>query len=539
MRSTLALLLATLPAAVVAAGPIAPAAIRAHDQLLSSDAFHGRGPGQIGEAPTLDYVAKQFAAAGLEPAGPNGSWLQDVPMIRFERMAASASLHAGGTAMTLSPGKEMAVAPSGDGVVRIDNAPMVFGGYGVSGRGFDPFAGVDVRGKVVVVLWGDPDVEAGRDLGFGGRAATLAGRTGSKFAPLKARGALAIVSVHEDFPASYPWSQIANGDRLPTYVLDDGQPIAKASEARITVRGDVTRELFRRAGLDFDALKKRAQDPAFRAVPLGDATLSATVEARADRVTSHNVVGLLRGRERPAETVVYGAHWDANGENAFDPPADRIRNGAIDNGVGTSELIEIAKAYGRNPKPARSVLFAAWTSEEKGLLGATWYAAHPLRPLATTALALNLDPHLALDRAVNLDLIGPGRTPLEADLARVAKAQGLRLDPETNTEAGWYFRSDHFAFAAKGVPTVYFRAGKDLTKGGLARGEAIVGAYNTRCYHQTCDEFDPKWSFEGAAQEANVAYALGREIADSARWPEWNPGSEYAPLRAESAGMRR
>src|SRR6478672_3259677 len=207
MRLTLALLFAAAPALAQGPGPIEPAAIRAHDKVLSNDAFHGRGPGQIGEAPTLDYISKQFATAGLEPAGPNGSWLQDVPMIRLERTAASATVRAGGADIPLRTGQEITVAPSGEGAVRLTNAPMVFGGYGVIGHGFDPFAGVDVRGKVVVVLWGDPDVEAGRDLGFGGRAATLAGRTGSKFAPLKERGALAVVTVHEDFPASYPWSQ--------------------------------------------------------------------------------------------------------------------------------------------------------------------------------------------------------------------------------------------------------------------------------------------------------------------------------------------
>ncbi|NNM77658.1 M28 family peptidase [Sphingomonas sp. ID1715] len=538
MRAILLALLLSGTASAQTGGPIRGEAIKAHVRILSADAFHGRGPTQAGEQPTLDYISKQFAAAGLEPAGPNGSWLQDVPLIRFDRSSASASMTVAGRSIALTPGQEITAAPSGEGTAALADVPMVFGGYGVIGQGFDPFDGVDVRGKVVVVLWGDPDVEAGRDLGFGGRAATLAGRTGSKFAPLRARGAAGIVTVHEDFPASYPWSQIANGDRLPSFVLDQGGAVPQAGEARINMRGDVARDLFRRAGLDFDALKRRAQDKGFRSVPIGNARLTASVSATATRVVSHNVVGLFKGTDREQETVLYGAHWDANGENASDPPADRIRNGAIDNGIGTSELIEVAKAYGRAPRPLRSVLFAAWTAEEKGLLGATWYAGHPLRPLETTAVALNLDPHLALDRALNIDLIGPGRTPLEGDLARVAKSQGLRLDPEKNSEAGWYFRSDHYPFAEKGVPTVYFRAGKDLAEGGLKRGEAITNVYNTRCYHQTCDEFDSRWTLNGAAQEANVAYALGREIADSARWPNWNPDTDFAATRAKSNAAR-
>ncbi|MDO9488495.1 MAG: M20/M25/M40 family metallo-hydrolase, partial [Sphingomonadaceae bacterium] len=213
-------------------------------------------------------------------------------------------------------------------------------------------------------------------------------------------------------------------------------------------------------------------------------------------------------------------------------------NGAVDNATGTATLVEIARAFAAAPKPDRSILFIAWTAEEKGLLGAEWYAANPLRPLDTTVAAFNLDPHVVLGRTKNLDLIGGGRTPLEDDLRRVAKAQGLRVDDETIPEAGWYFRSDHFAFAKKGVPTVYFRAGRDLVTGGLAAGDAGANAYNEARYHQTTDEFDPAWDFAGAAQEGSVAYALGAELANSRRWPGWNDGVEYKAVRDRSAASR-
>jgi Zn-dependent M28 family amino/carboxypeptidase len=348
-----------------------------------------------------------------------------------------------------------------------------------------------------------------------------------------------IIAVHEDFAASYPFPQLAKGDAVPLHMLDQGQPIPTRGDVRLVMRRDVAVDLFRSAGHDFDRLKRRAQNKAFRAVALGDARLSADVSATAERIVSHNVVGMVKGRDRAAETVLYGAHWDAYGENAFDPPSDRTRNGAIDNALGTAELLEVARAFGKGPRPRRSVLFAAWTAEEKGLLGATWYAAHPWRPLATPAIVLNLDPHIALGRARNIDLIGPGRTPLEADLARVARAKGLRLANEVNSEAGWYFRSDHYAFAAEGVPTVYFRAGKDLVAGGRATGEASAAAYNARCYHQTCDELDPRWTLGGAVQEAEVALALGREIARDGRWPRWNADAQFAPLRAATDSARR
>ena len=528
-------------AASAAAQTLDPARIKEDVRVLASDAFEGRGPGQGSEPLVVAYIAKQMERAGLKPAGPNGSWYQDVPMVRLTREFATAGVRVAGANVPLRAGQEVTVAPSAAGRTTIAGAPLVFGGYGVidSRLGWDPFAGVDLRGKVVMVLWGDPDAEAGRDLGFGGRAATLAGRTGSKFAPLRARGAVGIVVVHEDFAASYPWSQVASGDAVPTYALDTGAVPATGAQARTSMRRDVAADLLRRAGLDYADLKRRSRDKGFRAVAIGDAMISVDFAAAADKVVSRNVVGILPGTTRANETVLYGAHWDAYGRNAFDPVADRTRNGAVDNAIGTATMLEIARAYARGPRPRRSVLFAAWTAEEKGLLGATWYASNPLRPLATTAAAFNLDPHVAPDRTRNLELIGPGRTPLEADLRRVATAEGLRVDDEENSEAGWYFRSDHFPFAERGVPTVYFRAGSDLVAGGRAAGERIKAAYNARCYHQTCDEFDPNWTLAGAAQEGRVAYRLGREIADSGRWPGWNAGSPYTGVRAETDAARR
>ena len=544
-KSGMKIIPACLAVALMSTGTMAqsldPAHIKEDVRVLSSDAFEGRGPGQASEGRVVAYIARQMERAGLKPAGPNGSWYQDVSMVRLTRGTASAGVRVAGASVPLRAGQEVTVAPSAAGRTTIADAPLVFGGYGVIDPklGWDPFAGVDLAGKVVMVLWGDPDVEAGRDLGFGGRAATLAGRTGSKFAPLRARGAVGIVVVHEDFAASYPWSQVANGDAVPTYALDTGAVPPAGAQVRMSMRRDVAADLLRWAGFDYADLKRRSQDKAFRALPIGDATISVDFTATADKVVSRNVVGILPGTTRANDTVLYGAHWDAYGRNAFDPVADRTRNGAVDNAIGTATMLEIARAYAAGPRPQRSVLFAAWTAEEKGLLGATWYASNPLRPLETTAAAFNLDPHVAPDRTRNLELIGPGRTPLEADLKRVAAAEGLRVDDEVNSEAGWYFRSDHFPFAEKGVPTVYFRAGSDLVRGGRAAGERIKDAYNARCYHQTCDEFDPKWTMAGAAQEGRVAYRLGREIADGGRWPGWNAGSAYGAVRAASDAQCR
>lgn len=541
-RALITALMLTSPAAAAPLpSPISAVRIKEHVRILSSNAFRGRGPTQAGEAKTIEYLARQFAAAGLKPAGPDGSWFQEVPLVRYDRGPVRIGAAIGGIPIPLRVGRDVTVSSRILGQTRIQNAPIVFGGYGVVAPqlGFDGYRDADLTGKVVLVLAGDPDFEAGRDLGFGGRALAFAGRTGEKIAAAQARGAIAVITIHETEAASYPWSQIENGDRLPAFGLDEGGALKSGFGLRGWMRQEPAAELLRRAGLSYRTLKRQAQAPGFRAVPVPGATLSAEFETTASRVVSRNVVASLPGTSRAAETVLYGAHWDANGENAFDPAADRIRNGAIDNGVGTATLLEVARAFAAGPRLQRTLLFAAWTAEEKGLLGASWYAGSPLRPLETTAAVFNLDPHLALGAARNLDLIGPGRTPLEGELARVARARGLRLDPEVNSEAGWYYRSDHFAFAQKGVPTVYFRAGQDLVSGGLGAGQEIVAAYNARCYHQTCDEFDRRWNLAGAAQEGTVAYDLGREIAGSGRWPAWNPGSEYGRVREASARARR
>lgn len=528
---------ALLPLLLVAAtGPsLDPGRIKADVKTLSSDAFRGRGPAQAGEAPTLDFLEARFRQLGLKPAFADG-YRQRVPLVRLTRTAAHFALETGGQAGVLTPGREIVGTSGIAGRTELAATPMVFAGYGIVGAGYDPYAGVDVRGKVVVVLSGDPDGEAGRDLGFGGRALVAAAR--GKASEAWKRGAAAVLTIHEDFAASYPWLQRAKADAVPTFRLDDGSTPPPYG-IRGSLREDVGRALLKSAGLDLDAEKVAARDKRWRVKPLAGASFAGRVETREDRVVSHNVVAILPGTDPAAGSILYGAHWDAYGDNAFDPPADRIRNGAVDNGIGTATLLEVARGFASGAKPRRSVVFAAWTAEEKGLLGATWYAGHPALPLATTAAQFNLDPHVAFPATRSLELIGPGRTPLEADLARVAAAQGLRVAPEENSEAGWYFRSDHLPFAERGVPGVYFRAGRDLAAGGRAAGEAIRGRYNARCYHQTCDEYDPRWDLTGAAQEGSVALALGREIAEGRRWPEWNAGEPYAAVRASTAAERK
>jgi Zn-dependent M28 family amino/carboxypeptidase len=526
-------LVAAAPPPVSAATPtpISAGRIKADVETLSSDAFGGRGPGEDGEAKTIDFLQKSMAAAGLQPGGPGGSWVQEVPLVRLDRQpGAQMALTFAGKTHPLQTGQNVTLALRNPGVTAISDLPLVFAGFGIVGNGYDAYRGVDMAGKIAVVLANDPDFEAGSDLGFEGRRLVVAGRVGSKFEAAARAGAAGVIVIHEDAAASYPWLQVASGDALPAMSF---APLA-ASTLKFSgwLPLPLGTELLASAGLSLADAKARARAPGFTATALPGATLSAQGELKATPVTSHNVIGMLPGTTRPAEVVLYGAHWDANGANGPDASGDAIRNGAIDNATGTAELLEVARAFAKGPKPARSVVFAAWTAEEKGLLGAEYYAGHSVHPLASTVAVINLDPHVVLPAARNIELVGGGRTPLESDLRSAAASLGLRVSDEPNPEAGWYFRSDHYPFARRGVPALSFRAGRDLVSGGTAKGDALVGDYNATRYHQPSDQFMADWTFAGTAQEASVAYLVGRKLADGADWPVWNAVNEYAPLRA-------
>jgi Zn-dependent M28 family amino/carboxypeptidase len=513
--------------------------IKADVKALSSDEFLGRGPGEEGDAKATAYLAAAFEKAGLEPGGEEGGWFQKVPLVRLDRLpGARLKIRVGEREIPLELGKNATLALRNSGRTTVVDAPLVFAGYGVvdAALGWNAYEGVDMTGKIAVVLANDPDFEADRDLGFEGRRMAYAGRVGVKFEAATKAGAAGVIVIHEDAAASYPFTQLGSGDALPAMVLAPLKP----SDLKLSswIASDVSTELFNRAGLSLPELKKRAREPGFRAFPIKDALLSAEGEVKTTDFESRNVIARLSGAARPNEYILYGAHWDANGRNGPDKTGDAIRNGAVDNATGTSEVLEIARAFKSGKAPERTMLFAAWTAEEKGLLGSEFYASHPIYPLAKTVAVINLDPHVVLPAARDVELIGGGRTSLEEDFARVAKEQNLRVTPEPNPEAGWYFRSDHFSFAKRGVPALAFRAGRDLEDGGSAAGQKIVSAYNQNCYHQPCDQFDPRWTFAGTVQEASVAYALGRELAGSEVWPTWNPTSEYKSLREQSASER-
>ena len=542
MKPIAMLFLGILNAAALPAEPSVPISadrIRNDVRILSSDEFLGRGPGEPGEAKATAYIAEAFRAAGLQPAGENESWFQDVPLVRLDRQpGATLSLSLGAKVEPLQPGRDATLTLVNPGHTALQDAQLVFAGWGIvdPAKGLDAYAGVDMAGKIAVVLTNDPDFESGKDLGFEGKRMVYAGRVGAKFAAAAKAGASGVLVIHEAAGASYPFSQLASGDALPTMVI---QPL-QSSNLKFTswITLDVANRLLKSAKLELADLKTRARDPKFHAFPIAGARLSAQGDLTATAFVSHNVLAKIAGASRPGDVVLYGAHFDANGENGPDASGDAIRNGAVDNATGTAEVLEIARAFKAVPPRARTVVFALWTAEEKGLLGSEFYAAHPLYPLARTAAVINLDPHVVLPAARDIELIGGGRTSLELDLAREAKSQHLRVTAEPSPEAGWYFRSDHFSFARRGVPALAFRAGRDLVDGGTAAGQRIVSRYNAACYHQSCDQFDPGWTFAGTVQEATVAYLLGTGVANSADWPTWNEGNEYEALRRKTDDER-
>lgn len=546
LTGLLSLSLATSLAIAQAKGPISKQRLREDVRTLSSDEFQGRGPGQAGDARTIEYLAKNFAAAGLRAGGRDGSWFQEVPLRVFERQpTVDITLKARGGAKSLVVGKDITLSSHNTGHNELINAPIVFIGYGIKApdKGWDNLAGLDLHGKVALVLANDPDFEATPDSPaygkFDGKAMVYGGRFGAKVAAAQAAGAAAVLVIHEDAAASYPWRQVANGDRIASMEITPDTGAASSSTISGWLQWQVASELLASSGGDLRQLKIEARKPGFHWQNLDGAFFSAEFTMSSHDIVSHNVVARLPGRKRPEEFVLYGAHWDANGKGAPDETGDDIRNGAVDNATGTAELLEVARAFSKGTRPDRTLIFVAYTAEEKGLLGSEFYAGHPLYPLERTAAVINLDPHVMLGKARDIELVGAGRTDLEDALARAATAEGMRVEIEPHPEAGWYFRSDHYSFAKRGVPALSFRIGRDLTDGGLAAGTARAEDYNVNRYHQPMDEFDPTWSFEGTVQEATVAWRIGAEIANSRRWPAWSRRAEFSGIRAGSEAERR
>jgi Zn-dependent M28 family amino/carboxypeptidase len=527
-----------------------PARLTEHVKTLSSDAFEGRGPATAGETKTVDYLVSQMQAIGLQPGGDvtNGkrAWTQAVPLLKSAIVGQpKLTLTSGGKTMPLTQGDQIAVraAMTGQKHVTLTDAPMLFVGYGVSApeRKWDDFKGVDVRGKLLVVLVNDPDFEAGmkgQEGPFGGKTMTYYGRWTYKYEQAARLGAAGVLIVHETEPASYGWNTVKNSNTNTMFDIVRKDPSTQHTPFESWIQRDLAVKLFADSGLDFEAAKKAAQSADFRPMPL-KATLSADYDVDADVITSHNVAGLLPGAKRPNELVIYSGHWDHLGVGQPDAKGDRIYNGAVDNATGTAAVLEMARAFKAAPQTDRSILFMAVTAEEKGLLGSEYYAANPLFPLETTVGVINTDALDPIGRARNFTISGVAKLDLLDELVAVGRARGRTYTPDPHTEAGGFYRSDHFPFAKRGVPAISFGSGNDLVNGGTERGEAIGKAYTAAKYHQPADEWSPDWDMSGITDDLSMLYTLGRDLATSRVWPNWSQDSEFRAARDTSASQRK
>jgi Zn-dependent M28 family amino/carboxypeptidase len=507
-----------------------------HIRRLSSDEFEGRGPGTKGELRTLAYLEEQFRDMGLEPGNPDGTYLQTVPLVGIQPDPQMELAFTG-------QGKTMHAVFQKDFVawtkrmvdsVGID-ADMIFVGYGVQAPeyGWDDFKGVDVKGKVIVVLINDPPVPD--QTMFGGKAMTYYGRWTYKFEKAAELGAVGCLIVHETAPAGYPWDVVRNSWSAEQFDLVSPDK----NMHRAAVEGWITHEqaqaLFRAAGRDFDALKKKAVSADFHPVPLG---MKAQVKIHNSlrTIESHNVIAKRTGSD-PAlknEYVIYSAHWDHFGIGP-EVKGDKIYHGAADNASGTAALLEIARAYKRlTIPPRRTILFLSVTAEEQGLLGSRYYAEHPLYPIVRTAADINMDGMNQWGRTRDITIVGNGKSTLDDVVAAAAHEQGRTVKPDPEPEKGYYFRSDHFSFAKAGVPAFDPDSGIDYVGKPAGWGMAKRQQYTENDYHKPSDVIKPDWDLSGAIQDSQLYFLVGYRVANALQMPEWNRDAEFRAIRAAS-----
>jgi Zn-dependent M28 family amino/carboxypeptidase len=531
-----------------AKGPVFDAQRMSRDvRHISADEFEGRAPNSAGETMTVDFIVEQFKAAGLKPGGDmvkgKRVWTQDVPLGRFDISGpVSLGFTDGKATLALRQGEDVAVRASMTGERQVDfsRAPLVFVGYGVSApeRTWDDFKGQDLKGKLAIVLINDPDFETGQG-DFGGKAMTYYGRWTYKFEEMARRGALGTLIVHETGPASYGWATVKNSNTNTMYDIVRKDPKTEHASVEAWVQRDIAVDMFKRAGLDFEALKKSAQTRQFKPMELKGVTMSANYAVDAKVIVSKNVVAIKPGKSKPLEHVIYSAHWDHLGVGLPDARGDKIYNGAGDNATGIAALLELGRAFGRAPAPRRSAVFIAFTAEEKGLMGSEYYASNPLYPLGLAVGVINMDNLTPKGLTKNFTISGSAKLDLLDRMVTRARQWDLSFSPETQPEAGRFFRSDHFPMAKKGVPAVSFKSGDDWVDGGTAAGRQYQVSYVANSYHQPSDEWREDWTFAGTARDLELLYAVGSELANSRDWPNWSQDSEFRAVRDASAAERK
>ena len=537
------------PALAQAAAAISGDSLLAHIRDLSADSMEGRAPGTPGEEKTVAYLTRQFQALGLEPGNPDGTWVQKADLVGYLSKPA-ARVTAGGRAIPLRFQDDFVANSRHDRArTTVAGSDIVFVGYGVVAPeyGWDDYKGLDVRGKTVLMLINDPAVAApGAAAGdtaaldsamFKGRAMTYYGRWTYKYEIASEKGAAAAIIIHETGPAGYPWDVVRG-----SWSNEQLDVISPDASKRVPVEGWITldraKALLAASGRSFDSLKAAARRKDFRPVAL-DAKADFDVGITVRRFQSHNVLARLSGSSRKDEHVIYTAHWDHLGK---DPSlkGDQIFNGAQDNASGTAGLLELARAFKRlSAPPERSILFLAVTAEEKGLLGARYYAANPLYPLAQTAAVINIDGLNQWGRTSDVVIVGLGNSTLDDVLTAALKTANRTVKPDAEPEKGFYYRSDHFEFAKRGVPALYAESGVDFVGKEAGYGMKKREEYTATDYHAPSDEVKPDWDLSGAVEDRRALFRVGSEGARTPALPQWKPGTEFKARRDSMMAGRR
>ncbi len=501
-----------------------------HIKVLASDDFEGRKPFSPGEAKTIEYLKTEFEKLGLKP-GNGKSYFQDVPMVDI------ASTPAGPLVMKGKDGEislnyltdYVAATRRVQDQVKVENSEMVFAGYGIVAPeyGWNDYAGLDVKGKTVVVLVNDPGIVD--DKLFKGNTMTYYGRWTYKFEEAARQGATGVLIVHDTGPASYGWSVVRSGwskSKLYLQAEDDNRSRA-AMEGWLTLES--AKKLFKLAGVSPDIMHKASQK-GFKPVPLGVKT-SLVINNTFKKSISHNVIALLPGTSRANEYVFYTAHWDHLGKG--EPiNGDSIYNGAADDASGTAALMEIATAFTKlKKKPARSIVFLVVTAEEQGLLGSEYYCTHPVFPLDKTVADINMDVLQPFGRTKDVIVVGKGQSDLDDYIETAAKKQDRFTRGEPNPSGGWYFRSDHFNFAKVGVPSLYIENGVISRQYGEEWGKQQKEEFNLYRYHMPTDEYNDKWDLSGIVEDMTLLYEVGHRVGNETTYPGWKSGSEFKAAR--------
>jgi Zn-dependent M28 family amino/carboxypeptidase len=529
-RSLLALLLSTpLTAQQPSIPPISTAEIGAHIEFLASDLLEGRAPATRGGRITEAYLAAQLRSYGVTPAN-NGSYFQRVPIdvVSAQRGTIKATASGKATADFRFPGDIVvwAGAPVEQSGAK---APVVFVGYGTEAPEYrwDDFKGVDVRGKILLVLINDPPAPAAEPDLFGGKAMTYYGRWTYKFEEAERRGAAGMLIIHNTERAAYGWATVVGSWASPQRMLPRDPRLPAPLGFRGWLTEDATTAVLREAGLDLATLRKNAESRDFRPVDTG-ITLDVSFTNTVEHLEANNVVGLIEGADSTArhEYIMLSAHWDHLGI-ADAVNGDSIYNGALDNASGTADLLAITRQLARGPRMKRSALVAFVTAEESGLLGSAFLAQNPLVPTADIVANLNVDGGNVLGETRDLTVLGETKSSLGPELAALIKPRGMRISPDAHSERGYFYRSDHFSFAKAGVPSVSIGEGEDFVGRPAGWGLQQAEDYNTKRYHQPGDEYDPTWDLRGAVQLSTIVLDFTRALGNSRDWPTWSPGAEF------------